>query len=253
MIHEQTFAVQSGDRNLEPKVLEPADLHEDPILLMAFAADRDSALRERPYCIAGDEFLINGHRVIGFDPPNHGTRVQPHGDSIAGMRNALLAGDDPFAAFAQDVRTVIDHCIDAGLARPGRIAIAGTSRSGYLALRAMAEDDRIASAVAYAPVTDWAKLTEFEDCGDHEVVRSSSLHSFVSELAGRPITLIMGGNDDRVDTASCVRLYELLHAREPGVQLMLTANTGHSVNEVWHQRGAEFTLNAMNTGCRSAV
>ena len=228
-------------------MLEPADLHEDPILLMAFATDGDSALHQRPYCIASDIFTTRGHRVISFDTPNHGNRVEPHGPNITGMRNALLAGDDPFVAFAEDVRAVIDHCINEGLARPGRIAIAGTSRSGYQALRAMAHDDRIAAGVGYAPVTDWARLNEFVDCQDHDAVEASSLINFVSELAGRPITLIMGGSDDRVDTASCVRLYEHLYAAKPGVQLMLTSDIGHSVDEVWHKRGAEFLLDTLDS------
>ena len=89
-------------------------------------------------------------------------RIIVKSEDISGLRHAFINGKDPFTMFIEEAKTVIDFCIDHEFASLGNIAVCGTSRAGYLALRLLGEDNRIAAAAAFAPVTDWRYLEEFE-------------------------------------------------------------------------------------------
>ena len=254
-MNEVVVTAHVGARRVDALLLEPdaGRQAQDPALLLTFSLDRDRSLRVEPYSIAASEFVAAGHRALSFDPPNHGTRVDQFGEGIAGMRDALLAGHDPFAAFVEDASAVIDRCIAEGIAPPGRIVVAGTSRSGYLAMRLLAADERIAAAVAYAPVTDWTHLSEFADCREHDSVTRASLRRYADQLVGRPLMLVISRSDDRVGSNRCRELFESIVEAErraglPSSQVTFvsTADAGHSVNALWHRVGAAFLLNRLD-------
>src|SRR5690606_36297904 len=133
---------------------------KNPALFFAFALDRNTTLTKRPYCLAAEYFLENGHRAASFDLPSHGDRVGAQRSGIDGFRDAFVAGNDVFAGFVAEGKAVIDECIKRGIATPGRIAVGGTSRGGYMSLRLLAGDDRIVAGAGFAPVTDWRDLRE---------------------------------------------------------------------------------------------
>jgi dienelactone hydrolase len=214
---------------------------------MTFAADRYTSLKKQPYSMLAEMFLQKGQRVLSFDLPNHGERINEFGSDITGLRNAFISRNDPFEMFVEDAKAVIDLCIDKGLARPGRIVVSGTSRGGYMALRLLAADERICAAAAFAPVTDWRYLNEFAEDRNRQDVIDLSLTNYCDKLVGKPVFLAIGNHDTRVSTPSCCRLYldlmeqYTLHGIDSTlVDFCCTNDKGHTLGDFWRSLGARF-------------
>lgn len=216
------------------------------LLLLSFASDSAHSLTVAPYRLVADCFLAAGHLALSFDLPNHGTQVNSYGEGITGMRNAQVAGANPFDAFVRQGMAVIDSCLDQGLARPGYIAVCGTSRGGYMALRLLAADARIAAGAGFAPVTDWRYLHEFDSDRERQDVMALKLSSYAARLAQKNLFLVIGNDDQRVSTESCRRLYVDVEQRKQTNDLSsefhITADQGHSCSPKWYAKGADFLL-----------
>lgn len=224
----------------------------DRYLLLTFSGDRHQSLSTDPYRTAADFFVENGHLALSFDLPNHGSQINHHGEGITGFRNAVVNGEDPFLDFTSQGRAVIDLLVRENIVQPGRIAVCGTSRGGYMALRLLAADHRIAAAAGFAPVTDWRDLTEFKADTDRQDVKSLSLTYFADLLASKPIFLVIGNHDQRVNTASCCRLYLEILKEKTGnttnpdlLDFYCTEDPGHSCDKKWYRKGAEFLLRSL--------
>jgi len=246
----EDFTIKVGDRQFVATILSPPQSHlaERPTLLLTFATDRHAALFTWPYCLFARAFLERGHRVVSFDIPCHGDRIGRFGGSISGLRNSFVAGVDPFAMFVEDGRLVITECIKRGWATSGRVAVEGPSRAGYMVLRLLAADERIAVAAGMAPVTDWRLLSEFASVRDREDVASVRLTHFIQKMAGKHVYLAIGKKDERVGTAACRELYHALKRAQVDagydasyVEFSLTDDPGHSINS-GYQRGIELLL-----------
>lgn len=249
-------SISVGQRTIVARILSPStnNLATDPLLFLHFATSKETALYEEPYGFATRKFLDAGHRVVSFDLPGHGTRVNAFGEGIRGICNAFMAGEDPFVAFTEDGRALIDYCMAAGLVNQGRIVICGTSRAAYLSMRLMAADSRIAALAAIAPVTDLRTLSEFAAVAERPEVSELNINKCADSLTGRPIHIVIGNHDARVSTASCCRLYLALIAAaerqgldDSLIDFQVLDVPGHHSPDDWHIRGAEFLLKVMNS------
>lgn len=252
--HEEQFTVSVGERQFTVTALSPPTdkLADDPCLLLTFGADRSIALFSEPYSLCAKAFLERGHRALSFDMPAHGERIGQYGQWIGGWRNAFLAGGDPFAMFVEDGRAVISECIRRGWAKPGRIAVAGPSRCGYMVLRLLAADDRIAAGAGLAPVTDWRDLSEFEAERERRDVADLRLKRFVAGMVGKFVYLTIGAHDYRVSTRSCRGLARALvraNAKagydESYVEFHATDHEGHRLWGAQCVQGGESLLKWM--------
>ncbi|MCW5547836.1 MAG: prolyl oligopeptidase family serine peptidase [Opitutaceae bacterium] len=248
----EEFTVRSGDSSLSVRLVSPAahTLAAQPLLLLYFSTDRAASLPEGRYGAAGRIFLEQGHRVASFDLPAHGERLDGQGGGIAGLAQRVAAGQDPFSEFVHNGRAVIDECIRRGLAPAGRIVVAGVSRGGYFALRLAAADRRIAAAAAFAPVTDWRVVTEFDALKESPVLAALALENFAEQLAGRRIYLAIGNHDLRTGSDACTRLVLALMEAErrrgaahSGVRFHLVDDSrGHALAAKWREEGVMFLL-----------
>lgn len=249
------FVLTVGSRTLTPRCVSPKGdrLAAKPLLLLNLCADRETALKAQPYCVGVSWFLAHGHRAVSFDLPNHGQRVDQYGEGIQAWRNAWVAGEDRFSQFVEEASAVIGKCIERGYAEPGRVVVYGISRGGYLALRLLAADPRITAVAAIGPVTDWRDLTEFAAEKSQQELADTRLARWASALAGKRIFMVIGDSDRRVSTLSCCRFFLDLQEANAGLQgeaspvefhCARMAEPGHTVDEVWRQRGAEFLLRA---------
>lgn len=245
MVEREDFAVAVGDRSFVVTLLSPPVecLASAPALLLAFASGRESTLFTEPYKYSVDAFLAAGHRALSFDYTGHGERIDRFGEGIHALRNSLVEGGiDPFAVFAEDAGAVIDECVRRGVAIPGRIAVSGTSRGGYLALYLLAHELRVAVAAGFAPVTDWRVLSEFAADVERVDVSGLALVQFVDKMAGRSVFLAIGADDARVGTDACVGLRKALDRAGVAVELLLTDDAGHTLGLAGYERGADFML-----------
>ena len=234
---------------LELQLLSPARLAAKPLLLFTFALDWQSSLLTEPYNLTAKCFLEQGHRVASFDLPHHGKRIPAHGPEIHGFRNALLDGQNPFELFTGDAKKAVDFCIAKNLAQPPNIAVCGTSRAGYLALRWAGEDPRITAAAAFAPVTDWRYLAEFEGLESSDEVAREALTHFIPRLVGKSVFIAIGNKDERVSTPCCIQFYQqLLRAHNNNgakLEFQVSNSPGHASQSQWHFAAARFLMSEL--------
>lgn len=249
------LTLQIAGRELAVRVLspKPESLSDNPLLLLSFAADKETSLDCEPYNLTAKQFLESGHRVLSFDLPSHGSFIDENGEGIQGFRNAFIWGKNSFELFLKDALTVIDHCIVEGLAQSGRIVVSGTSRAGYLALRLLAADARVAAAAVYAPVTDWRDLTEFAAERERDDLAATRLSEFADGMVGRPIFIVIGNHDERVSTASCCQFYLDLVVANRGqgkddshLNFQIQDVPGHASQPARYLAGADFLLQAVS-------
>jgi dienelactone hydrolase len=245
------FTVERPNEKLAVRVFTPPEerLAKQPWLLLNFASDRQTSLTGAPYNAAVEAFLKAGHRAASFDLPAHGDRVDGRGTGIDGMCARFLAGDDPFLQFAMDGTAVIDQLIQRGEASADRIVVAGTSRAGYCSLRLAAADRRVQAVAAFAPVTDWRVLREFAEVRERKDVAELALENHADQLAGRAVYIAIGNQDLRVGTDACARFaYRLASAEsrdstKSQLQFLIADDSeGHSLDNRWRERGAQFLL-----------
>lgn len=255
-IQFEEYNVPNGDEVITVRLGRPENELPTPdqILLLSFANDRMTSLGTSPYSLAAEAFLGKGHCVLSFDLPNHGSQINHHGEGITGFRNAFVAGTDPFQLFVKQGQSVVDWCITQGKATAGRIAVCGTSRGGYMALRLLAADTRISAGAGFSPVTDWRDLSEFERERDREDLAARRLSCYADTLASRAVFMAIGNHDERVNTARCCQLYlDILKSKQAAeydpatLDFYCTEDPGHSCSPAWYQKGAEFLMNSMDS------
>jgi acetyl esterase/lipase len=188
---------------------------------------------------------------VSFDLPNHGPRRDQFGEGIQGWRNAWVAGEDRLAQAVEEAKAVVGWCVEHGRAEPGRVVVYGISRGGYLALRLLAADPRIAAAAAIAPVTDWRDLAEFSAEKGRQDLAALTLTRYATALAGKRIFVVIGNADDRVSTLSCCRLFLALEEANAGAprhpspvefHCAPMSQPGHVVDDSWRKLAADFLL-----------
>lgn len=249
------FTVLSFGVQVSCRLFSPLEQHlaAEPLLYLSCANTIERSLQTYPYCNAVDFFLSQGHRVAAFDPPCHGSRAGSHGSDIPGLCASFLAGEDPFEAFVHDGKKVIDACIDEGITEPGKIVVGGVSRSGYFALRLLAEEPRIAALAAFCPVTDW-RVIGLSHVKERKEVADLWLGHYVDRLVGKPIMLIIPNHDTVVKTERCLQFYiDLQDANSRAgyddrwVDLLCTDDPFHTCSGVYYTKAADFLIKrAMN-------
>lgn len=183
-----------------------------PTLFM-LAGTIDGTLGSTYFRQCGNELGQLGYLVVSIDLPCHGTQTvegQPSG--LGGWSYRVGNGEDIVEESNARLSAVLDDLIKTGLADPERIAAAGTSRGGFLAIHFAAHDTRVKCAAGFAAVTDLAALSEFRARKENELVKKLSLVNQAEKLAGRPVWIITGDRDERVGTHHAIDLASRLSA-----------------------------------------
>lgn len=221
-----------------------------PRLLVFLSADRQSSMPDGKYGSPGKAFLEQGNRVVSYDLPAHGERVDRHGSGIVGLAALVAAGLAPFDTVVADGRAVIDECLRRGLAEKDGIVVAGVSRGGYCALRLAAADERVSAVAAFAPATDWAVVDEFAAQKASPAVAALALANFAPQLAGRHIYVAVGNHDLRVGTDACTRFVLAVAGQERAQKIeksglryqVVDDSVGHALAAKWRAEGIAFLL-----------
>ncbi len=180
-------------------------------VLFVLAGTIDSTLGSAYFRQCGNELAEHGWISASIDLPCHGKQAregEPSG--LGGWSHRLANNEDIIDEFNARLSQVLDHLIATRVADPDRVAVCGTSRGGFLALHFAAHDDRVKCAAAFAPVTDPRVVNEFVANAQHPFVVNANLENQANKLAGRPVWIVIGDQDERVGTDRAVALAQKL-------------------------------------------
>lgn len=206
------------------------------------------------YSLTNDEInevgrLLGPRGVSSFalDVPCHGADIRDgEPDGLHGWRSRLDRNEDFVASFSQKVSAIIDFLLAEGYS--SRIAIAGTSRGGFMGLHAMAVDPRVCCSASFAPVTELTVLNEFKGLEDHALTQSIALNQVAEKFAGRPLWMCIGNNDDRVGTDHLVDFSRKVVAASIArnlpapIELHIMQTEGHRIHDAAHREAAAWLL-----------
>ena len=189
----------------------------------------------------------HGYLCVSLDLPCH------PGGGLPGWAATVRSGNPLVSEFVSEVSQVLDYLIREGYTDPKRVAVAGTSRGGFMAMHIAAAEPRIKCAIGFVPVTDLTDLTEFAGLEDNKFAKSLALANVADKLAGRPLWVAIGNNDGRVNTDRAIEFTRTVVAasvakekRTPtdiiDVELHVMPWSGHGGNQRWSGDGGD--LNA---------
>jgi dienelactone hydrolase len=203
--------------------------------LFIFALDTDRTLNSATYRQAGTLLAAKGWLCVSLDLPCHASqRRAGEAAEIKGWRQRIDAGENIMEDFTGRAKKVLDFLIAEKYTDPNRVAACGTSRGGFSACHFAIADPRVKCVAAYAPVADLASLREFRGAETLPLVKSLALTSHVDQLAGRGVWVVIGDNDQRVDTDNVIAFTRKLSAASVAkklprhVELYVAAVEGHS-------------------------
>jgi dienelactone hydrolase len=181
----------------------------------------------------------HGFLSVILDPPAHGEDLkagEPKG--LDGWRARFEKGEDFVGIFTAHARAVLDYLVSEAYTDPNRVAACGVSRGGFLAIHFASVEPRIRAVGGLSPVTNLERLTEFRDTRLQEGVKKLSVMEAVPKLAGRPLWVIIGNDDSRVDTDQVISFTRaVVCASAQGkkddfvipVELLVCASAGHQL------------------------
>jgi predicted esterase len=219
------------------------DGEEPRPLVMLLATSARETLDHETFGEIGAILGAEGWVVAALDLPCHGTAAWP--TTAQGLTGwAELDPEEMLVSWTERLSGALGHLIAARVALPNRIALAGTSRGGFMALQAAARLPDIAAVVAFAPVTDLTVLTEFAAVRDRPGVAAAALIHRVEALADRPIWMRIGDADDRVSTAHARAFADAVkqHAATPRIHFETVSRPGHTTGPGWHADAARWLL-----------
>ncbi len=182
-------------------------------VLFVLAGTIESTLEKPYFRQCGNELADHGWVCVSIDLPCHGTQAtdgEPAG--LSGWSQLAAKQHDFVAESNARLSRVLDHLIKSGIADPERIVACGTSRGGFLAIHFAAHDTRVKCVAGFAPVTDLAALSEFRAIADSPFVTRLSLEGQAEALAGRPVWIVIGDQDERAGTERAIAFAQKLTA-----------------------------------------
>lgn len=222
--------------------------------VFVLAQEMKATLDDGYYNRIGQLLAAKGFLCVSLDLPCHGADVR-EGEQAGGLTGwaTRVKQDGNFVEpFTRRASRVVDHLIAEKFTDPKQIAVAGTSRGGFMALHTAAADERFRAAIAFAPVTHLPVLREFAGLEQHEATRSLSIMPLADKLAGRAVWTAIGNQDARVGTDECIaamRAIVLASARkqpDPNfvvpVELRVFPIAGHGMYPTAHDDAAAWLL-----------
>lgn len=216
-------------------------------VLFVLAGSRMETLSSRYFRQAGHYLAKDGVLCVSIDLPCHGDEATPDIKGLTGWRTRCEQGHDLVEEATSRLSRVLDHLLAEGLADPKKIAVSGTSRGAFIASHFAIRDPRAGPVLAFAPLTDLARLREFQGAEKLPLVQAIALEKNAAGLADHPFWLVIGDRDDRVGTDAAISLARAVTAaglaggNPGGVDLHVIAEPrGHTVPAGYAETGAEW-------------
>lgn len=223
------------------------------LLLLAMSAS--DTLTALPYGRVGHLLWAKGWNVVSLDLPCHGADRRAHEPAeLRGWAARSAAGEDIVAPFQARVDDVLRHLVATGTADPARLAAAGTSRGGFMALHAAAGNPCLRAVAAFAPVTDLLALDELSGLQTDSLAQGLALPRRCEALADRAVWVTIGDHDARVGTERVVAFVRGLEqqaaarGRPSQAWLRVLPVPGHTSLAEWHDQAAAWLLERLAPG-----
>lgn len=167
----------------------------------------------------------------------------------------------------RDAVDVVEHLVDAGIAQPGRLAVAGRSYGGYLTNAVLAfHPGHFVCGVAICGMSDfatffaetepWIGRASYSEYG--HPVRDAQLLERLSPIhrasdVGVPMLFIHGGNDTNVPVDESPRMAAALRAAGSHAETLVVPGEGHDFTRpenraLLAQRLADFVITHLPAG-----
>ncbi len=148
-----------------------------------------------------------------------------------------------------DLLSGLDHLVEAGVADPGRLGIAGWSHGGFMAAWAVGQTDRFRAAVMGAGIADWGLQVGYGELGRQEADLGGSTgwespgphrHDRLSPVgyasrAATPVLILHGERDTNVPVGQAVYFHRALSEFGVEHELVIYPREGHGFTERAHQ------------------
>lgn len=229
-------------------------------VLLNIANDMESTLQLDQFNQVGKVLAAQGFLSVSLDFPSHGGDLRKgEAEGMTGWRKRAEAGEPFIPEFIARASSVLDDLINTGRADPNRIAACGTSRGGFLMLHFAAADPRPKCIAAFAPLTHPYVLREFAGCEENPLARQLSVSGIAPRLAGRPIWIMIGNSDYRVETDLVIAftrrvIEESMFQNLPyGMELHVMASDGHSLPTGSHEQAAAWIVKQLSPPSSSTI
>jgi dipeptidyl aminopeptidase/acylaminoacyl peptidase len=174
----------------------------------------------------------------------------PRGGTGHGREFSAAVVGDLGGAEWSDILAGIDMLIDAGVADPDRLGIAGPSHGGFMAAWAVGQTDRFKAALVNAGISDWGTIAGAGDYGATDGVLAGSFgwegtgphpHDRVSPISfaskvRTPVLIVHGEDDTNVPLVQAIYFHRALSHYGAEHDLVVYPREGHGLRERNHQR-----------------
>lgn len=201
--------------------------------LFYFALSGEDSLNLDPFNQPAMMLEHDPIHVFSFTLPFHG----PGFVNTEAMRNWA----DEIKQHNNFIKTFIDQAIqnihfliDQKFINPEKMAAAGLSRGGLIAVHLAAREPLIKTILGYAPLTDPVIMEDFKELRNNPITVSLSLCNVMDKIYDRSLRFYMGNRDIRVSTEHCFQFIKNLTEtafqkgiRSPQTELILYPSVGH--------------------------
>lgn len=179
-------------------------------------------------------FLQNKYpvRVFSVDLPFHGQGLLAT-QAMNRWAEEMSSGNDVISTFLDDLESSLRLLFDY-LGSPGKAALMGLSRGGFLASHIAARFSEISTLLTFAPLTQLDECVEFKNLKELPSVEALDINKLAPKLLHKTIKTYIGGRDLRVGTDRCYAWTRSLinaafdhHIRSPRIELVLKPSIGH--------------------------
>jgi esterase FrsA len=193
-------------------------------------------------------------RVFSLTLPGHGGTTPPN-EALLHWAQEIAQGNDIITPFIDQVCLAVEKLTQEGLLLPEKMAVAGLSRGGFMAVHAAARIEAFKTILGFAPLTKISRSKDFVSVKNHPLVQALDLDHLVEKISDRTFRFYIGNRDKRVGTERCFNFAQALtesafhkKIRSPQVELIITpaiGYQGHGTPQESFHAGAQWILSQL--------
>lgn len=222
------------------------DMGPLPCVIYFGLSDEESLLQD-PYNQSATFLTQFPMRILSFNLPFHGAGYKAI-DAMGLWANEMERDDFFLRSFLEKCREAVYTLLQNQILIENKLGVMGLSRGGMIASHLCNLVPEIEFLLAFAPLTDFSVLKEFQHIKENEKVLSWDLENLASTIYNRKIRFYVGNRDVTVSTKKVFNLVSNLvetaftnKIRSPLIELFITPSigmNGHGTSKQIFEEGA---------------